>query len=60
MENRKILLVEDNMADVLMIREAVDLLKDEKRRAELSENIAKMGKPNAASDIVDTLISIIK
>lgn len=54
------ILVEDNMADLLMIREAIDLVKNEKRRIELSENIAKMGKPNAASDIVDTLISTIK
>lgn len=54
------ILVEDDMAKPLMIREAVDLVKNEDRKRQLSENIAKLAKPNAASDIVDTLISSIK
>ncbi len=54
------ILVADDKAKILMLREAIDLVKNEKQRTKLSENIAKMAKPNAASDIVDTLISIIQ
>ena len=54
------ILVEDKMANTLMLREAIDLVKNEDRRAQLSKNITKLAKPNAASDIVDTIINSIK
>jgi len=54
------ILVEDNMADTLMLKEAIALIKDEKRQAQLIQNITKLAKPNAAADIVDILISSIK
>ena len=54
------ILVEDDMANLLMLREAIDLVNSDKRSQKLSENIAKMGKPDAAKDIVDTLISTIQ
>lgn len=54
------ILVEDNQARLLMLKEAIVLAKDDIRCKKLSENIAKMAKPNAAKEIVDTMISSIR
>jgi UDP-N-acetylglucosamine--N-acetylmuramyl-(pentapeptide) pyrophosphoryl-undecaprenol N-acetylglucosamine transferase len=54
------ILVEDIHAHLLMLREAIDLAKNEQRCQQLSDNIAEMAKPDAAKDIVDALISTIK
>jgi UDP-N-acetylglucosamine--N-acetylmuramyl-(pentapeptide) pyrophosphoryl-undecaprenol N-acetylglucosamine transferase len=54
------ILVEDKMANVLMLKEAIALINNEKRQVQLIENVSKLAKPNAAADIVDILISSIK
>ena len=59
-ENDAAILVEDAKANTLMLRQAIDLVKDEKKKATLSENIAEMGRPNATVDIVNIVMSCIK
>jgi len=51
-------LVKDNEADKL-IDEALKLLYDEQRCQELSANIARLGKPNAAEEIVNEIEKLI-
>lgn len=53
------LLVKDVEAREKLIPAVLELLNDDAKCSELSENIEGMGKPNATSDIVDTIESII-
>lgn len=53
-------LVKDVVAEQKLVSEALALLKDEKRKAELAENIKQLAKPNATEDIVNELMTIIK
>jgi len=53
------ILVKDNKAVENLIEIALGLLKNEKKCAELSENISFLGKPNATSDIVNELEKIV-
>ena len=54
------ILVEDKMANALMLLEAIGLINDAERMKKLAENITKLAKPKAASDIVDTVINSVK
>ncbi len=53
------ILVKDNKAVENLIEIALDLLKNEDKCNELSENISFLGKPNATSDIVNELEKIV-
>ena len=52
-------LVKDNVAIEQLLPTAISLLKDEEKQEELSQNIAKFAKPNAANSIVDEIIKLI-
>ncbi len=53
------ILVRDAEAHDKLIDEALNLLSDQSRRSKLSKNIAAMGKPNAAADIVTEIEKLI-
>jgi len=43
-----------------LIKETFSLLNDKERLKSLSENIQKLGRPNAAKDIVDVILEVVK
>jgi UDP-N-acetylglucosamine--N-acetylmuramyl-(pentapeptide) pyrophosphoryl-undecaprenol N-acetylglucosamine transferase len=51
-------LVTDNEAPNLMVKKALSLINDEQQLQSLSQNISKLAKPNAASDIADLIIEL--
>lgn len=53
------ILVRDAEAHDKLIDEALNVLSDQSRRSKLSKNIAAMGKPNAAADIVTEIEKLI-
>lgn len=58
-ENEAAILVKDTEARKVLIDTAIDLLKDEERKAQLSKNIKAMAKPDAANEIVDEIVKLI-
>jgi UDP-N-acetylglucosamine--N-acetylmuramyl-(pentapeptide) pyrophosphoryl-undecaprenol N-acetylglucosamine transferase len=52
-------LIKDAEASVRLVKEALNLVKDKKRLAVLSENIKKMATPDATKDIVAVIASLI-
>lgn len=54
------ILVKDAEAKEVLIPEALRLMADEQRCADLKRNIAVLGKPNATADIVNQLEKIAK
>lgn len=52
------LMIKDDVASESMIPKAVDLLGDEERMTLLSENIRKLGRPDARDIIAETIIKI--
>ena len=52
-------LVRDVQANDSLVREALALVNDEDRKQELSRQIARLGKPNAAENIANEIISLI-
>ncbi|MDQ3291625.1 MAG: UDP-N-acetylglucosamine--N-acetylmuramyl-(pentapeptide) pyrophosphoryl-undecaprenol N-acetylglucosamine transferase, partial [Bacteroidota bacterium] len=54
------LLVKDAEAATKLYPTAFELLADKAKQVELSANIQKLGKPDAAQNIVDQLISLLK
>jgi UDP-N-acetylglucosamine--N-acetylmuramyl-(pentapeptide) pyrophosphoryl-undecaprenol N-acetylglucosamine transferase len=52
-------LVTDKDANETLVDEALKLLFDGQRSAELSENISKLAKPNATNEIVDEIEKLI-
>ncbi len=54
------ILVRDQEASQKLVKTTLDLIKDEEEQKRLSQNIVKMAKPNAAADIVNELIKLIK
>jgi UDP-N-acetylglucosamine--N-acetylmuramyl-(pentapeptide) pyrophosphoryl-undecaprenol N-acetylglucosamine transferase len=54
------ILVRDQEAGQKLVSTALQLTQDEQEQSRLSQNILKMGKPNAAADIVNELIKLIK
>lgn len=59
-ENQAALLIKDGDAKVQLMKETFSLLYDKQRLKSLSENIRKLGRPNAAKDIVDVILDVIK
>ena len=51
--------VEDNDARTKLVEIALDLIHNEARSSELSDNIAKLGKPDATEKIVKEVFKII-
>ncbi len=54
------ILVRDQEAGQKLVQAALDLANNEQEQKRLSENILKMARPNAAADIVNELIKLIK
>jgi len=54
------LLVKDAEAKSELIPQALELVKDDQRCADLKKNIVPLGKPNATASIVDELEKIIR
>lgn len=59
-EKNAAVLVHDKNAKEEMISTAIDLLNDENKKMELSKNIKKMAKPNAAEEIAKVILNLIK
>jgi UDP-N-acetylglucosamine--N-acetylmuramyl-(pentapeptide) pyrophosphoryl-undecaprenol N-acetylglucosamine transferase len=57
-EKNAAVLVKDAHATKEMLQTAFSILKDDKKRAELHQNILALGKPNAAKDIAAVIKSI--
>ncbi len=51
--------VTDKQAETLLVKECMDLLKDEKRMEELSRNIKKMAVPDAARRIAEEIFKLL-
>lgn len=58
-KNGAILLKESELDD-LFENTFTDLITNDKKQKELSENIKKLAKPNATKDIVDEIIKLVK
>ena len=58
-ENDAAVLVKDTEAREVLIDRAIELLKDEEKKAQLSSSIKAMAKPNAANEIVDEIVKLI-
>lgn len=54
------ILVKDNMAKEILVDAAMNLLGDESKKQELSTNIKKLAKPDAAKIIANEVMSLIK
>jgi len=59
-DNDAALMLTDSQAAAALVDSAVELIQDEERQNKLSENLKRMGKPNATKEIVDILLSKIK
>jgi UDP-N-acetylglucosamine--N-acetylmuramyl-(pentapeptide) pyrophosphoryl-undecaprenol N-acetylglucosamine transferase len=57
-EKNAALLVKDKDALENLLPTAIELIRDENKRRELGENIQRLGKPHATSDIVDIIEKI--
>ena len=53
------IMISDDLAKIALVGEAMKLLHDEKRCIELSENIGRLGKPDAANDIVSEIEKLL-
>lgn len=53
-------MVTDDEARDKLVKEASDLLADDKRQEELMDNMAKLKKPNAASLIADEVLQLVQ
>lgn len=53
------LLVKDSEAGTQLYATAISLLQNEKQQQQLSQNILKLGRPQAAAAIVDELLTLI-
>jgi UDP-N-acetylglucosamine--N-acetylmuramyl-(pentapeptide) pyrophosphoryl-undecaprenol N-acetylglucosamine transferase len=59
-ENHAALLIKDTDSKAELLKETFSLLADKTRMKSLSENIKKLGRPNAAKDIVDVILEVVK
>jgi UDP-N-acetylglucosamine--N-acetylmuramyl-(pentapeptide) pyrophosphoryl-undecaprenol N-acetylglucosamine transferase len=59
-ENQAALLIKDADSKTELLKETFKLLGDKPRLKSLSENIKKLGRPNAAKDIVDVILEVVK
>jgi UDP-N-acetylglucosamine--N-acetylmuramyl-(pentapeptide) pyrophosphoryl-undecaprenol N-acetylglucosamine transferase len=54
------ILVKDAEAKSKLVNEAIELLKNESRQAELRQNVAKLAMPNAVEIIADEIFKLVK
>lgn len=54
------LLVRDDVAVEEVIPRALELLADEPKRAEMTANLLKLGRPHAATDVAETVVKTAK
>jgi UDP-N-acetylglucosamine--N-acetylmuramyl-(pentapeptide) pyrophosphoryl-undecaprenol N-acetylglucosamine transferase len=59
-ENQAALLIKDADSKDQLLKETFSLLNDKQRLKSLSENIQKLGRPNAAKDIVDVILEVVE
>lgn len=59
-DNQAALLIKDADSKEQLWLETFKLLEDKPRLKSLSENIRKLGRPNAAKEIVDVIIEVVK
>ena len=59
-EKNAAVMIPDSEIDKRIFTEGIGLIKDDKRCAELSENIQKMAKPKATAHIVDEVEKLLK
>jgi UDP-N-acetylglucosamine--N-acetylmuramyl-(pentapeptide) pyrophosphoryl-undecaprenol N-acetylglucosamine transferase len=59
-DNQAALLIKDVDSKAGLLKETFKLLGDKPRLKSLSENIRKLGRPNAAKDIVDVILEVVK
>ena len=59
-ENQAALLIKDADSKDQLLKETFSLLNDKERLKSLSENIQKLGRPNAAKDIVDVIMEVVE
>jgi UDP-N-acetylglucosamine--N-acetylmuramyl-(pentapeptide) pyrophosphoryl-undecaprenol N-acetylglucosamine transferase len=59
-ENQAALLIKDADSKDELLKETFKLLDDKVRLKSLSVNIRKLGRPNAAKDIVDVILDVLK
>jgi UDP-N-acetylglucosamine--N-acetylmuramyl-(pentapeptide) pyrophosphoryl-undecaprenol N-acetylglucosamine transferase len=53
-------LVPDHLAGETLVQKMLDLMEDEKRKVELSENIQQLGIPDASQRIASEVINIVE
>ncbi|MEN7548871.1 undecaprenyldiphospho-muramoylpentapeptide beta-N-acetylglucosaminyltransferase [Rapidithrix thailandica] len=54
------IMVKDSEAREQFTEVVLDLLHDDEKREDLSKNICKLGKPNAAKDIAEEVLNLVK
>ena len=59
-DNQAALLIKDVDSKASLLKETFKLLGDKQRLKSLSENILKLGRPNAAKDIVEVILEVVK
>lgn len=59
-EKNAAILIKDINANATLGTEIISLLKDEERKVSLSKNIKLFAKPNAAKDIAEVVLNVIK
>ena len=59
-ENNAAIMIKDTDSKARLFTEAFDLLADTNRLKSLSENMKKLGRPDAARDIVDVIMEVVK
>jgi len=59
-DNQAALLIKDVDSKEILLKETFKLLADKPRLKSLSENIKKLGRPNAAKDIVEVILEVVK
>ena len=52
------IMVKDSEAPQKLVQEAIGLIQDQQKRIELTENIGKMARPNAADDIASEVLRL--
>lgn len=58
-KNAAVMLADEQVPE-LLVNSAMELIQSEPQQTELSENLKKLGKPNATKEITDILLNLIK
>lgn len=59
-ENQAAIMIRDTDSKGQLFQQAFELINDEPKLKSLSENIKKLARPNAAHDIVDVIMELVK